>query len=75
MILWVPHYGTMSVVLDFYQTMIERRTVLESSIFAESVWSMYGLNITHLAITAKYLSTTPEIVPGCQTLGEATMLC
>lgn len=54
--------------------MIERRTVLESS-FAESVWSMGGINVTHLAITPKYLSTTPEIVPGCQTLGEAIILC
>lgn len=69
MILWVSHYDTMSAVLDFYQTMVERRTVLESSSFADSKWSMGGINITHLAATPKYPSTTPEIVPGCQTLG------
>lgn len=75
MIFWVPHYGTMSAVLNFYQTMTEARTALESSSFAESVWSMGGINITYLAVTPKYLSTTPEIVPGCQTLGEAIILC
>lgn len=62
MILWVPYYDTMSAVFDFYQTMIERRTVLESSSSAESVWSVGGVNITDLAVTPKYLSTTPEIV-------------
>lgn len=68
MILCVPHYNTTLAVLVFYQTIIEKSPGLQSSSIAESLWSTGGINITHLAVTQKYLSTTPEIVPNCQIL-------